>query len=304
MYKLNEKFIVDSLPSAFVERYRAADGPALKVALFLMLGNNCDVKQIASELSLPETTVERSLDFWYKAGLLLSEEAPEAVKENRNTKPTVKKERKMSSERIAKIFRNPEVSALLQEVQSYLGRTLTQSESQRLLCIYEYDELPVEVILMAVAYSKENAKRNLFGYIEKIASEWKEEGLITTDKVEDHLSTLAERKKNYINISKILSIEFDSLKYRDRQYIDRWYEEYGYDELFVEEALSRSTNNSVAYINKILASWHQKGYATIKETRQEATNIPVKSTRKRKKDDDELIMMAVNELKSRSSNGK
>ncbi|NLL91973.1 MAG: DnaD domain protein [Ruminococcaceae bacterium] len=304
MYKLNEKFIVDSLPSAFVERYRTADGPALKVALFLMLGNNCDISQIASELSLPESTVERSLDFWYKAGLLLSEDTPESVKNNRSVKPSVKKERKMSAERTAKIFRNPEVSALLQEVQSFLGRTLTQSESQRLLCIYEYDELPVEVILMAVAYSKENAKRNLFGYIERIASEWKEEGLITSDKVEKHLSILADRKKKYENISKVLAVEFNSLKYRDRQYIDRWYEEYGYDESFVEEALSRSTNNSVSYINKILASWFQKGYATIKETRQEVTNAPIKSSRKRKKDDDELIMMAVKELKSRSSNGK
>lgn len=303
MYKLNEKYVIDSLPSAFVERYRAADGPALKVALFLMLGNNCDVKQIASELSLPETTVERSLDFWQQAGLLLSEETPKEVKKNKNNKPFVKKERKMSTERFSKIFRNPEVSALLQEVQSFLGRTLTQSESQKLLCIYEYDELPVEVILMAVAYSKENAKRNLFGYIEKVASEWKEEGLTTCDKVEEYLSILAERKKKYENISKILSIEYDSLKYKDFQYIDRWYEEYGYDESFVKEALSRSTNNSVAYINRILASWSQKGYITIKETRQEITNIPIQSTRKRKKDEDELIMMAVNELKTRSSNG-
>jgi len=85
MLILNGDYKLDNLPVSFIERYRSADGPAIKVALYLMLGNTPDVLTISDELSLPVPTVERSLHFWLRAGLLAEEIVEEEpVKAERN----------------------------------------------------------------------------------------------------------------------------------------------------------------------------------------------------------------------------
>lgn len=297
MLKPAAQFDASGLPFALIERYRTADGPALKVALYLLLGNSPTPEDIAAELSLPIGTVERSLDFWQRAGLLCENESAEETLPKKAGKTKVETvERRIPVTKMASCLRNPEIAALLQESQAYLGRTLTQNESERLLCIYEFDDLPVDVILMIVAYSKKNAKRNMMSYIERVAREWKEDGIDTIEKAEKHLHLLALREKRYKKVAELLESDESAFKYRERQYIDQWYEELGYDATFAEEAYLRHNNNSVAYINKILRSWSQKGYGTIKETREEMTNTaaPVPERRKKKKQDD-LFARAVKE---------
>ncbi|MCL2538734.1 MAG: DnaD domain protein [Oscillospiraceae bacterium] len=295
MLSLSGKYDLSSFPVSFIERYRAADGPALKVALYLLFGNSADAAQIAAELSLPPSTVERSLNFWLLAGLL-TESLPVADLSAKPAKPKViQAERRIPVTEMAKRLRNPEIAALLQESQSYLGRTLTQNESERLLCIYEYDELPVDVILMIVAYSKNKAKRNLIGYIERVAREWKEDEIDTGEKAENHLALLAQRERRYKKIAELLEIDESVFKYKDRQYIDFWFEELGYDAAFAEEAYLRQGNKSIAYINKIMRSWAEKGYKTIKETRSEVSNTAAPAPNRKSKRKADLFGLAVKE---------
>lgn len=298
MLKLAAKFDAPALPVALIERYRTADGPALKVALYLLLGNSAKPEDIAEDLSLPMQTVERSLEFWLRAGFLSDEEDGVEAPPKRAASPktVTVTERRIPVTRMASSLRNPEIAALLQESQSYLGRTLTQNESERLLCIYEFDDLPTDVILMIVAYSKKNAKRNLIGYIERVAREWKEDEIDTIEKAENHLYLLSIRETRYKKVAELLETDHTAFKFRDRQYIDQWYEELGYDAAFAEEAYLRHNNNAVAYINKIIRSWFTKGYRTIKDTREETTNTaaPIPERRKKKNPDD-LFARAVQE---------
>lgn len=299
MLILSGKTDAGLFPVSLIERYRSADGPALKVALYLLLGNAAIPEQIEAELSLPQATVERALGFWLRAGLLCESDAAAdsgADVPVRQSKPKVHPaERRMPVTEIAKRLRDPEIAALLQESQTYLGRTLSQNESERLLCVYEYDELPVEVILMIVAYSKSKAKRNLVGYVERVAREWKEDGIDTGEKAEKQLQLLARRERRYEQIAQLLETNAAAFKYRDRQYIDQWFEELGYDGAFAEEAYLRQGNKSVAYINKILRSWAEKGYRTVRETRAETSNTaaPVPNRKSGKRAD--LFGLAVKE---------
>jgi len=51
-------------------------------------------------------------------------------------------------------------------------------------------------------------------------------------------------------------------------YVEKWVVEFGYDFDIIELALRRTTsarNPSFEYINKILTSWHEKGYKTKEE---------------------------------------
>lgn len=298
MLTLSEKYMVSGIPVSFIERYRSADGPALKVALYLFFGNSADVDNMAQELSLPVSAIERSLRFWLKAGMLAEKDTKNPEKENKPSKNAdfPIEERHLSVIKVTEMLRNPDVAALMQESQSYLGRTLSKNESDRLLCIYEYDELPVEVILMIVAYSKKRAKKNLIGYIERTAREWKECEIDNSDKAERYLGLLDMREKRYNMVAEQLETDPATMKYREKQYIDQWFEEFGFDCVFVEEARLQSGNSSIAYLNKILRSWSQKGYKTIKDTRQEssAPAIPVPKRRKKGSGED-LFLRAVSE---------
>lgn len=64
----------------------------------------------------------------------------------------------------------------------------------------------------------------------------------------------------------------------EEAYVERWVSEYGYGSDVIELALKRTTsavNPSFEYINKILTSWHEKGYRTVAEiTAAEGANKP------------------------------
>ena len=78
MRRLVQKFDGSTLPSALRERYRMADGPALKVVLLILCSGNIDPDYISDTLSMSAELVERSLAFWEKAGLLTGEPASDA----------------------------------------------------------------------------------------------------------------------------------------------------------------------------------------------------------------------------------
>ena len=293
MLSLSSEVNLESLPVSFIERYRTADGPAIKVAFFLMLGNKAEPSLIAQELSLPLSTVDRCLHFWHRAGLL-SEEVPDAsleAGEPKKTKPLVET-RRLSDDESNRLLRNPEVMQLLRETQDLLGRIITPGESTRLLGIYQYDELPVEVILMIVAFSEPRAKRNLFGYVERIARVWSEDGINSIEKADKHLALIESREARYVEVAPIFSVSAETFTYREKEYINAWFEEYCYDIAFVEEACQRVAKRTVPTINRILRSWSEKGFRTLKETRSEVTNTATSSPRKRNKADDDLYEFA------------
>ena len=299
MLILSSNLRMDSMPIPFVERYRTADGPAIKVAIFLLLGNSSDVTHIAEELSLPITTVERSLQFWFRAGLLVEETipVPETI-EPEKKKPLIS-ERVLGEDEINRLLRNPEISLLLNETQNHLGRVLTSNESTKLMSIYQFEELPVDVILMIVAFSEPRTKRNLIPYVEKVARTWKEDDITTMEKAEKHIALIEKREKRYSEVGEILEMKDSSFTFREREYINAWYEEYGYDIPFIEEAFSRAYVKTVSGLNRLLRSWSSKGYKTIRETRMEASNTPAPVPQRRKAGKkDDLFERAMRETKA------
>ena len=289
MFALASSAKPENLPVSLIERYRNADGPSLKVAIYLMLGNSPDASHIAGDLSLPISTVERALRFWHLAGLLVEEEAVRQPKQE--IKKPLRDIRRLSAEESNQLLRNPEVAQLLRETQNLLGRVITPAESARLLTIYQYDELPVGVILMVVAFSEPRAGRNLFGYAERIARSWKEEGIDTIEKAEKHLSLIERRETRYREISLIFGVSDSSFSYREKEYINSWFEELGYDTAFAQEAYERTAAKTVPAVNRILHAWSNKGYTTLRETRTEVSNTsnPVPERRKYGKNDDDNL---------------
>ncbi len=298
--QLTQQFDGSLLPSALREYYRRADGPALKVALLILCSGNCDPDYISDTLSMSEELVARSLSFWQKAGLLdekndIAGDAPAtALQAQTSPSPAKKQQVPLSPERVRELsLRDPEIATLLQETQRFLGRTLDTLESRTLLEIYEYDELPVEVILMIVAYCVPRMKnrRALVSMTRRIADDWFEQGVVTASEAEAHLKQLELREQREGQVAEILALEDPSFSKSQKMHIARWYEEYGYGPEMIREAYLLKGNNSIAYINKILQGWYNNGVKTVRDARGGSTNAPV--PQKKKKNTGSLLKRAV-----------
>lgn len=290
---------LNNLPVAFIERYRVADGPAIKVAIYIMLGNTPDASLIADELSLPLTTVERTLNYWRKAGLLIEEDTVSS-NEGSVKKPQIEIKR-LSDDELKLLLRNPEIELLAQETQNLLGRVITPSEAARLVAIYHYDELPIEVILMIIAFSIPRVKRNLFTYIERVARNWKEDEIDTIGKAEKYLMLLERRQQQYILTAEVFGVKDSSFTYKEREYINSWFEEYGFDSVFIDEAAQKLVKKTVSSVNRILRQWSEKGYTTIKETRSELSNTaaPISQRSSNNSNDTSLYEIALRKATSK-----
>ena len=261
------------LPVQLIERYRTSDGPAIKAALWFLLNKGCDVARLASELNIPEEIAERSIRYWCDAGLIREAEdgtsvpvsAPDSEPpKHRGPKSTPKAPITTVIELSEQLLRDPELAMLLQETQAYVGRPLDNSESMKIADLYTDTGLPADVIFLAIAYSKDRAKRGLVNYLSKTVYEWRDEGVMTSEDAERHLQLIEAREKRERQVSSILGTD-GALTFRDRKMIASWFEDMGFGIEFVNEAYIRSGNNSVPYINAILKDWFKKGYHSISE---------------------------------------
>lgn len=312
MYGLCEQVNGESLPKALRERYRVADGPALKVALFLLCANaSVSQAEISSALSMPAEVVSRSLAFWIKEGLVKELSSKESSLEKKplaaSQKPLSYVDRPpLSLDEISEIsLRNPDVSVLVRESQSLMGRTLDSNESRLLLEIFEYDRLPVDVILTLVAFCAPRAKstRKIIANASRLAEELNELGINTIELVNSHIRLLELREKRENEVAAALLLTDKSFSRSAKTHIARWYEEYGYDVAFVKEAYLRTGNNSVPYISAILKSWYNNGYRTLKDTQAEISNADAPVSKTRERGENSLIKRALTKRKETDTEG-
>lgn len=164
---------------------------------------------------------------------------------------------------------------LVNEAQAALGKLLSSDDLIKLFGIYDYLNLPPEVILHLIYYCKdENARRYGPGrvptmrYIEKAAFTWEREGIFSIEAAETYLKRLNEKRGIYILYGQAMGIYGRELSVTERKYIDAWA-----DLGFTPEAIAIAYDRTVfktnklswRYMNSIIMSWHSKGLHTPQE---------------------------------------
>ena len=252
-----------------------AGGDHVRVALYILATHSTDPRDIAHALSLRSVqAAQKSLDFWHGAGLLvpdLSIPGPQPVQEK--APPISAEELRLAA------MRDPVVSMLATEGQTYLGRALSQKDIQRLVSLYINEGIPPEVILLCAAHIA-SLGRGTVGQLERELDRWAQAGVHNGEEAEQYLQLLGLRQKREQSVAVMLDMDVKDLTMADRRCIRRWYEDYGYDDAMVEEAiLHAGSNKDAKYVNGILKSWHAKGWRTPQDARGagelEGSNIRV-----------------------------
>lgn len=93
---------------------------------------------------------------------------------------SVKQKQELTPDRIRELKQNEEIIQILYIAEQYLGKTLTPTESQKLLFFYDGLGLSADLIEYLLEYCVSHNHKSI-RYIEKVAIAWAENGVTTVE---------------------------------------------------------------------------------------------------------------------------
>ena len=229
-----------------------------------------DDVRISQDLHLPLKSVQEAGRQLRRMGLLSDRTAPSA--------PAEELPQYDAGYIAARTREDPRFRDLVQEAGQILGRRLSTTELQKLFGIYDDLGLPAEVIVMMMNACKEEwAEKYGPGRIptmrqmEKEAYVWARLEIFTLEQAETHLTRRQEKKDKVLSLNRALGIRDRELSATEKKYLEEWVD-LGFSQETILLAYDRTVTQTGGlkwpYMNKIIASWHQKGLHTPEEIAQ------------------------------------
>ena len=309
-YKINPMAFAGIFPvpnSLVDENIRLASVVQLKVLLYILRHSNDGMSEagmIAEALSLEEDDVKDAMIFWAERGLLIKDgqmPAVSPVTEKKTEKKEekiipVKEEKKVaeiaisrpSYEDVAKrIKESDEVTVLLQEAQSVLGRTIGYDGQSVLIQMLDSYGLPPEVILMAIEYSV-SLKKTGWANIGRVGRRWSEMEIDTLEGAMQYIEEHNIVDETWAKLCEVTEITNRQPTEKQRKYLVAWVKEYGYNVDIIYSAYEESIDNtgkmSMPYMDKIIRSWHEKGVKTLSDIQNERVKWETEKQKRFSKD--------------------
>lgn len=177
------------------------------------------------------------------------------------------KKQELTPERIRKLKQNEEIIQILYIAEQYLGKTLSPTESQKLLFFYDGLGLSADLIEYLLEYCVSHNHKSI-RYIEKVAIAWAEEGITT---VEQAKRSNSRYNKEYFTILKALGITNRNPVETEITLMDTWLKTYCFSMEIIQEACNRTVlqtgQASFQYTDKILEGWKKKEVKTLDDIR-------------------------------------
>ena len=177
------------------------------------------------------------------------------------------KKQELTPERIRELKQNEEIIQILYIAEQYLGKTLSPTESQKLLFFYDGLGLSADLIEYLLEYCVSHNHKSI-RYIEKVAIAWAEEGITT---VEQAKRSNSRYNKEYLTILKALGITNRNPVETEITLMDTWLKTYCFSMEIIQEACNRTVlqtgQASFQYTDKILEGWKKKEVKTLDDIR-------------------------------------
>ncbi len=256
------------IENIYITEYLAkAPGEYVKVFLVISMcaesGEAYSELEISKILNLEEEEIKKAFVYWQELGIL--------KRENSSMKITSLREKVFASERKTEnstdmkknnnnaILENKEIAGMVSSIEKVIGRPLTGTETEKIICwINEYSATP-EIIVYAYAYASEKKKDNL-PYVGAIVKEWTLKGYRTVREVDIHLEEVDQKHYVYRRIMKALGFTRNATE-QERIMIDAWINEKGISLNEIIDACAKTTaipNPNLNYVNAVIENKNGK----------------------------------------------
>lgn len=174
----------------------------------------------------------------------------------------------LTADKVKQLKENEDIAQLLFIAQQYIGKTLTPSETNRILFFYEGLGFDTDLIEYLIEYCVSKGHKSMH-YIEKVAFAWKEDGIKDTQMAKRSTNTF---HKDYYTILKALGIRGRNPIDAEVAIMKTWKEEYGFTIELIVEACTRTIlatkQPSLQYADRILQSWKKANVHSLSDVRK------------------------------------
>ena len=285
------------LSNQFIDEYMPkANGEFVKIYIYLQRSlsegeGELRTSYIADKFLCTEGDVLRALRYWESEGLLsLTFESdgqlsgirfgadpentalttvvnPEPEKPSVVTPISVGRQAMLSQDRVNELKQNEDATSLLFIAEKYLGKTLSYSETEKLLYFYDQMHMSVDLIDHLIQMCVETGHKSIH-YIESVARSWAKEGIDTVEKAS---ASAIRYKKDYYAILRAMGITNRNPVDGEMKYMSTWLDEYGFSLELIFEACNRTVmqtgQGSFSYADKILSDWHHQGVRSLSDVK-------------------------------------
>lgn len=298
-----------NIPNKVFDKYiKLAGEYQLKALLYILRnGGQASSKDIAKALGQTQSDIEAIMEFWVEEGVLADSQikaaspahlpTDEQPKENtKEKKPAAKKLEipRLTPKDVAVCIReSKDISALLSDAQQVLGRTISHAEQELLINMINYYGLPVEVILMILEFyrcEKAKGKSIGIGFINSMAKNWSDEGIVTIEAAEEKLKDLERSDRLWNEIIAITGISHKRPTAKQREMVKSWFD--SFDFVMINLAADIMKENipapRLAYMDSILKKWKSNGITTPEQVRAQQEQFEKQKQSSAKKDGEKL----------------
>lgn len=276
--KYNKVFAV---PSSLVEEHiKLASLLQIKVLLAVLKEGKAEEEEIAKLLGERVAEISDALDFWAERGILKGEGQPVPESEVTTGYRKITNVQSVSkptfTDALKRAEESEEIAQMLRMAQDVLGRTISSSELSSLIFYKDHYGLPEAVIIMLLGYSKSIGKMS-FRYIDKMALDWSEKGILSLESAENHIEKLRAKSEKESRIRKLLSIGDRKLSANEKKLFSRWTDEFSFGYDMISLAYDKTVDNigkyDIRYMDKILTSWYANKIKNPRDVEQDEKAI-------------------------------
>ena len=269
------------LPEAIADKHlKMAGSVQLKVLLWVSRhGGSFDAEACAKAVGVSAPDCMDALQYWVAAGVLLSdgsEPMPEPTASEKPPAPvappravTVPKVNKpQMTDVVRRQKKDGEFRGLLTEVSVRMGRPLSNGDAETLLYLYDTAGLPASVLLMVVGYAAQAERLNM-RYIEKVALDWADRGIMTIAAVEEHLCYLERCDQAAIRVQTVCELSKPLSTAAALRLAEKWVFQWQVTDEVLREAYvvcrEKTGKFESRYVDRVLENWHEQGVTTADE---------------------------------------
>ena len=262
------KFSSVRVDSVFLNKYMGKV-PNFYISVYICAKSaGINISEISKILSADEKQTEDAVNYWLEKGEI--EEVKKKGKFIYDERPTY-----MAEEISIYAEKNDYIRKL------FMGRLLTHSDLAAILSFHQWLGLEPEAIDVLIRYCTENGHRNT-RYMERVAIDWSENGIITREQAE-------ERIKLYNNdfrvIMRAMGQSGRNPVAAEEKFMKNWIEELKMPTELIELACERTVMNtgkaSFGYANRIISSWHSKGFKTVEDVKKAEADFALQKAKEK-----------------------
>lgn len=253
-------------------------GFELKVLLILASDNSlrddysAACEYVCAQLDCTKSAFGKAVDFWVKAGVIVTEDANEAAVE---AKPPKKKALASATlptytegQTAEVIEKNTGLSAVIDACQQISGKVFTPADAQTIVGIYDYlglnDTGYIETLYAYCASMDKTTPR----YVEKVAISMADEGINTTEELDKYIKKKEKLDEDISKLRMLIGASSRALTAKEKKFFTCWAEEWSLPYDVIERAFEITVDKcggvKLPYMNKILENWHNEGLHTLK----------------------------------------